>query len=806
MIGFVSGCGRESPSLRVVSPDPASKPGATPTATTQIVITRSELNSGALRVEGNGAVPNHAVTVDGGAASGTSDGAGAFRIQKSPYSSSTCRVTVTDGASTAQATLSGCTATAPPPPPPPPPGPTAPTPLSPAAGASVLEPFTISWSAVTTAKGLLAYNWQVSLTSTFATIARNNSTMGPTSDVVSGLAPGAYFWRVQAVDSTLTQGAWSAARAVTITGTAPGAIAAPVLNPPKGYNTFHPLEAATFTWSAVPGAVSYVFDANTDPTFPVLSTIHLNNIPTPTMTLAFADQGSYVARVFAVDAAGNASAPSNTTPFSVFYNNPLPAPPTPIAPLGGVAATLPVRLSWTDVPNPQDIGYEIQISGSSTFGTIEDDEPNLTPPFRDIVNLTAGTKFWRVRSFQGAASPLTSAVTAWSTPGSFTIAAAPPAVTGITLVTSSPFSGDAFSGQVQLAAAAPAGGTVVTLASSNPAALSVPASVSFPAGFAIEPFNFTAGQVTVAMPVTITATVGTSSTSAALTVQPPSLKSLSAPSVLTAGTPIGAIVFLNGLAPPAGAVVSLSSSSPAATPPASVTVAASQPTLSFQIPTTAVSVSTPVTLTASWNGAIATANVTLSPSQPPATISISPATTVGNTGSNGVVTIAAPQTVDLQLALSSSNPAVAFTNNFVTIPAGVTAGGFLVFTQPPATPTTVTISVTGAGVTKSAPITVNPFPAAPLTAPALLSPADGTRFAQGASVTFDWSDVSGAANYSIQVSTSSTFGTTVVNQTTAASTFATATLPVANLFWRARANAAGGTAGAWSATRSLRVK
>src|SRR5262249_18922557 len=331
-------------------------------------------------------------------------------------------------------------------------------------------------------------------------------------------------------------------------------------------------------------------------------------------------------------------------------------------------------------------------------------------------------------------------------------------------------------------------------------------SVSFPAGFAVEPFTFNVGQVTAPTPVTITASIGTASSSVALTVQPPSLNSLSAPSVLTAGTPIGAIVFLNGLAPPGGALVSLSSSSPAASPPATVTVAAGQPTLSFQIPTTPVAASTPVTLTASWNGGIAAASVTLSPSQPPATITIDPATTVGNTGSNGVVTIAAPQTVDLQLALSSSNPAVAFTNNFVTIPAGVTAGGFLVFTQPPATPTTVTISVSGAGVTKSAPITVNPFPAAPLAAPTLLSPADGARFTRGLSVPFDWSDVSGAASYTIQVSTSSTFTTTVVNQSAAASTFATTTLPVANLFRRARAVGATGTAGNWSVVRSLRVK
>jgi hypothetical protein len=306
--------------------------------------------------------------------------------------------------------------------------------------------------------------------------------------------------------------------------------------------------------------------------------------------------------------------------------------------------------------------------------------------------------------------------------------------------------------------------------------------------------------------VTITASVGSSSSSVALTVQPPSLKSLFAPSTLTGGTGIGAIVFLNGLAPLGGALVTLSSSSPAASPPASVIVAAGQPTLSFNIPTSAVAATTPVTLTASWNGTTVAAPLTLTPSQPPATITLSPTTTVGNTGSSGVVTIAAPQSVDLQLALSTSNPAVATTNNFVTIPAGVTAGGFLVFTQPPVSSTTVTISVTGAGVTRSALLTVDPFASAPLGTPSLLAPANGARFARGQSVAFDWSDVSGAGSYTIQLTTSSAFTSTLVNQNVTASAFSTSTLPVANLFWRVRANSSAGTASGFSATRSLRVK
>jgi hypothetical protein len=72
-------------------------------------------------------------------------------------------------------------------------------------------------------------------------------------------------------------------------------------------------------------------------------------------------------------------------------------------------------------------------------------------------------------------------------------------------------------------------------------------------------------------------------------------------------------------------------------------------------------------------------------------------------------------------------------------------------------------------------------------------------------VPFDWSDVSGAAAYTIQVSTSSTFSSTVVNQTVTESQFATSTLPRSDLFWRVRTTDSAGTPGAWSGSRRFLV-
>src|SRR5215217_7399617 len=90
--------------------------------------------------------------------------------------------------------------------------PSAPALLSPASGASVQIPFTVAWSSVSDPAGIVAYNWQVSTSSSFSPVVLQDSTSGQTQAIVSGLGTGTYFWRVQAVNALFVQGAWSAAR------------------------------------------------------------------------------------------------------------------------------------------------------------------------------------------------------------------------------------------------------------------------------------------------------------------------------------------------------------------------------------------------------------------------------------------------------------------------------------------------------------------------------------------------------------------------------------------------------------------
>lgn len=85
---------------------------AVPTAAHAAVgLTKAELNGTQLRVEGSGALPQHTITVNPGGVTGTSDANGSFKIQYTPYNSTTCQVSVSDGSTTATATLAGCTPT-----------------------------------------------------------------------------------------------------------------------------------------------------------------------------------------------------------------------------------------------------------------------------------------------------------------------------------------------------------------------------------------------------------------------------------------------------------------------------------------------------------------------------------------------------------------------------------------------------------------------------------------------------------------------------------------------------------------------
>jgi hypothetical protein len=618
-------------------------------------------------------------------------------------------------------------------------GPNAPTLLAPADGASVTTPVTIDWTEefdpTLSANG--GYNWQVSTSSTFSTLVLRDSTLpNVTQDTVSGIPNGTYFWRVQAVDGQLRSSTFSAPSTFTVTGATADQPGTPVLSLPPYGDTFHPFENFELFWTAAERAAKYELLASKDSTFPAGS-IKFDNITDTRRGITIGDfcdgcsQGTYFARVIAIDANGNRGLPSNTVTFTISFDAPLPPPPTAVSPVGGATVSLPVTLDWTDVPNPQDLGYDIQVSSSSSFADIEA-QARTTASQATILSLTPGTKFWRVHSVQGNSGPDTAAVTDWSTPASFTVPGGTVGVSSVWLGAppcqdpcpgaDTLDSGQEIAGSIQLTGAAPAGGAEVALTVSPAAGASVPASVTVPAGAAFANFRLFAGQVTEPTQVTLTATLGSSSDTFLFTVSPddqapaaPTLSTLTlAPSAVVGGDPSTGTVSISPAAPTGGAVVSLSSSDPAAaTVPSSVTVPAGSSIATFTVTTHAVTTSTSVQITGAHGGVSRAATLTVSPPSAPGPavsgLTLSPGTVTSGASSTGTVSLTAPAPAGgASVTLTTSNAGVATVQAAVTVPAGQTSTTFPVTSQPVTTTSTSSIAATFGGATRSAVLTVNP--------------------------------------------------------------------------------------------------
>jgi hypothetical protein len=279
--------------------------------------------------------------------------------------------------------------------------------------------------------------------------------------------------------------------------------------------------------------------------------------------------------------------------------------------------------------------------------------------------------------------------------------------------------GTSSTGTITLDGAAPTGGAIITLTSSNTQAATVPASVTIPAGATTATFTVSTTLVSKVAFVLVNGTYKGISRPASLVVQPLVLTSLTvAPTNLTGGTPSTGTIALNGAAPTGGVVVTLTSNNPqAAKVPASVTIPAGALTATFTITTSQVQSSTFVTITASYNGitriaALVVQKLTLS------TLTISPVSVLGSTTATGTVSLNGPAPPGgVAVALLSSNSQVATVPSSVLVGAGATTATFTVNTIPVPTNTSVLISasfnsVGRAQLTVQAPtftsLTVNP--------------------------------------------------------------------------------------------------
>jgi hypothetical protein len=271
---------------------------------------------------------------------------------------------------------------------------------------------------------------------------------------------------------------------------------------------------------------------------------------------------------------------------------------------------------------------------------------------------------------------------------------------------------------------APSGGAVVSVTNDNPSLVTTPLNVTIAAGQSSASFPIRTQPTGLTTAVTITASYSGATRSATLTVTAPSNGAAVSAVTLTPSSVVGgstqavrALVSLTQAAPPEGATVALSSSNTAVVRlPASLFIAPGSSSGFVDFTTSAVSTSTQVTVGAAYGGATQTAVLTVNPAPAPAVtltgVTLNPTSVTGGNASTGTVTLSAPAQSPTVVNLSSSSP-VAGVATSVTVPAGASSANFGVATTSVTTTTSVTITATSGGVTRTATLTVNPAATTP---------------------------------------------------------------------------------------------
>jgi hypothetical protein len=191
-----------------------------------------------------------------------------------------------------------------------------------------------------------------------------------------------------------------------------------------------------------------------------------------------------------------------------------------------------------------------------------------------------------------------------------------PTVKSLSCSPSTVASGSSSTCTVTLSQTAPTGGSGVAI-SDNSSALTTPTSLTVPAGASSATFAAAAGSVTANTSVTVTASLGSSSATASLTISAPVAGTISklacSPTSISSGSSSACTVTLSQAAPSGGSTVSISDNSSALTTPAAVTVGAGNSTATFNAAAGSCTSNTSVTVTASMGGSSATASITVQP-------------------------------------------------------------------------------------------------------------------------------------------------------------------------------------------------
>ena len=377
---------------------------------------------------------------------------------------------------------------------------------------------------------------------------------------------------------------------------------------------------------------------------------------------------------------------------------------TPATVAGGASATLTVTLTAA-APSS---GISVTLTSTSTAFPVP---PNVTVPAGQF-SISVQVQTPAVP----ASIPATVTATYNSVSKTANVTVAPvvlPTVTSLEVSPSTVAGGASAFVIVTLSGPAPVGGAAVALGS-NSTVFPVPATLTVPAGHSIASVSVQTTSVTVSTPVTVTATYNSTSMMATVTVAPIVLPTLTGvtvdPSTIAGGAFAILTVTLSGPAPAGDVAVTLGSNSAVFPVPAILTVRQGRSTASVVVQTTAVTVSTPVTVTATYNSVSKTANVTVAPVVLPTltAVTVDPTSIAGGAFAMVTVTLSGPAPSG-GAAVTLASSATAFpVPASLTVREGRSSASVVVQTTTVTASTPVTVTATYNSVSKAANVTVAP--------------------------------------------------------------------------------------------------
>lgn len=414
----------------------------------------------------------------------------------------------------------------------------------------------------------------------------------------------------------------------------------------------------------------------------------------------------------------------STSPVSTASSTTISATYKGVTKTGIVSVVLPTVLSVSVSPSSVGPGVTatatVKLTGPALSGgsrvTISLDAPGpLTIPSSVTVPQGQTSATFSVTGQTASAVTKVTLRAAMSSSRTTVVTVSPATIYSVKFNASSIVYNGTATGTLTMTADAPDGGATIALSASS-TALTVPASVTVPAGSRTATFTVTGNSPVTQTSVRVTGTYGSASKYGLLTVKasPPPPLGLAEIAVLPnpvgGESSVGIGIALTGTAPVAGFPVTLTSSNQSLLPLSGTYTITSGNDLLMVFPTTAaVSSQQQVTVSVSGGGKALSAVITIKP-YVLYSVNLPTSSTVGGNQATGRVYLTGKAPAGgVIVELASGNTSLATVPATVTIPAGQTNASFAITTSAVTSTRGVTITATAGGSSVSGSMNVDPL-------------------------------------------------------------------------------------------------